>query len=111
MQKLSDLKPGDTVVLVQTDRPDKRAKVTKVGRTLLHVEGSQEPFDLTTGQDRSKYGYSTYALTLDQDDRRVSVVKARKDLRAFGVAVGGSDDKILAVRLALDALLQADVKR
>jgi hypothetical protein len=111
MNTLANLKPGDLVVVSDTNFGFRTYKVKKVGRMLLHVEARLAPFDLATGRGKDGYGH-THVYTLDRYDRMQKVAKARAELEQFGVTIAtrcDDGDKILAVREALDALIAQEL--
>lgn len=59
MADLRSLKPGNQVVILEQWNSARRvmqATVTRIGRKYIHTNRAFGPFDLATGQEKTKYG-------------------------------------------------------
>lgn len=83
MGSLAGVVTGDEVMVYRTHRRGSvRAKVTKVARKYLYVEGEQDGFDIETGSCKDGYGH---AQTVEAFERNQAAEKARTELYNFGV--------------------------
>ena len=111
MKKLSDLQVGDEVVVSRSysRTPPTRAKVNKVGRTLLYVEGERDGFYIATGESREA-GFRLTIRTVEQAEYDATVAMARQSIEDNGVQLklghSFTDEQILALAAAVKEIFQ-----
>jgi hypothetical protein len=111
----SKLKKGDTVIYIPANSNSKQeCVVEKVGSKYVYAHFKK--FYAEDGVEVTRYA-PAQILTLEEDTRRVRVRIAAYDIAELGVIVNDkllydhsekAQNKILAIRAALDPLIQAN---
>ena len=108
MRHLEHVAAGEEVVMTDVNRPTRRVKVERVGRTNIYVDGTDSAFDRKTGKVKDRYGHR-YLKTIDEWEHQKRVLAMRGELRRFGVEVRihVDDAVVLTIHAALKPIMDA----